>query len=273
MAKQKHSKYKNTAILFELLVRQVTADTLSDKTDSVAIDIIKEHFNKGSELRKELNLYQQLLKHKFNSEKKATALVEAVIQEHKKLNKRTIASSLYTLISEIRKHYPLEVFFKTQLNEYKVYASAYKSFYTHRFTPSELVQSKFTLIEHISQMPVAEVKKEKQLQEDAGLRNLTYKLLVEKFNTKYDDLGENQKRLLNLYITHTTNTPELQENIDRELTTIINRIAKVKTSDSVRKIKLNEIASQLKQRLGKKPNDSTFTAMLSSYELIKEIAR
>jgi len=273
MAKQKHSKYKNTAILFELLVRQVTADTLSDKTDSVAIKIIKEHFHKGSELRKELNLYQQLLKHKFNSDKKAAALVEAVVQEHKKINKRTIATSLYTLISEIRKHYPLDAFFKTQLNEYKVYASAYKSFYTHKFTPAELVQSKFTLIEHISQTPPAEVKKVQQLEEDAGLRNLTYKLLVEKFNTKYENLGENQKRLLNLYITHTTNTPELQENVDRELNTIIRRLGKVKTSDNVRKIKLNEISAQLKQRVGKKPNDSTFTAMLSSYELIKEIAK
>ena len=273
MAKQKHSKYKNTAILFELLVRQVTADTLSDKSNSMAIDIIKEHFPKGSDLRKELNLYQQLLKHKFNSDRKAEALVEAVISEHKKLNKRAIHSSLYTLISEIRKHYPLDQFFKTQINEYKVFASAYKSFYTSKFTPAELVQSKYTLIEHISQTPAAEVKQTKQLEEDAGLRNLTYKLLVEKFNTKYDDLGENQKRLLNLYITHTTNTPELQENVDKELSIIIGRIKKVKTTDNVRKIKLNEISSQLNQRIGKKPNDATFTAMLSSYELIKEINR
>ena len=57
MGKLKHSKCKNTGILFELLVRQIAADTLGGK-NSLALEIIKFHFKKGTELTKELNFYQ-----------------------------------------------------------------------------------------------------------------------------------------------------------------------------------------------------------------------
>ena len=276
MAKQRHSKYKNTGILFELLVRQVTADAMSEKNKSTSVSIIKEYFKKGSELNKELRLYHQLMKTNFNTESKATALIDTVVTEHKKLSKKLIASQRYNLIKAIREKYDLESFFKTKLVDYKLYASVYKTLYTEKFNPAERVTSKFTLIEHICNKVVDKKTQRTEIvenfkQEEVGLRELTYKLLVEKFNKKYSTLDAGQKELLKTYITYTNNTPELQEAVDKSIVKVIKKLNTLKVTDDVRKIKINEIKSQLKDKKGKNPKDSTFTALLTSYEIIKEL--
>ena len=81
----KHSKYKNTGILFELLVRQITADTLSGN-DSKATGILKKYFVR-TELGKEYKLYETLSKHKNLTEGKAEVVVNSVIESSKNLNR------------------------------------------------------------------------------------------------------------------------------------------------------------------------------------------
>jgi len=65
MKKIKHSKFKNTGFIFELLVRQITSEIMS-ANKSVAEKILKEHFNSKKELSKELKLYQYLINEKYN---------------------------------------------------------------------------------------------------------------------------------------------------------------------------------------------------------------
>ena len=89
----KHSKYKNTGILFELLVRQVTNDTLQGMDLSPAITILREFFKKNTSLKRELRLYQTLQNEKFKTEAKANTFLDAVIKEHGKLSKSTIKKS------------------------------------------------------------------------------------------------------------------------------------------------------------------------------------
>ena len=96
----KHSKYKNTGILFELLVRQITADTLSG-SKSKAVDILKQHFVK-SELGKEYRLYETLLKSSNLQESKATLVVDTLIEASKRLNKKALKREKYNLIKEIK---------------------------------------------------------------------------------------------------------------------------------------------------------------------------
>ena len=276
MAKQRHSKYKNTGILFELLVRQVTADAMNSKNKSTSVNIIKEYFKKGTELNKELRLFHQLLKTNFNTENKATALIETVVSEHKKLSKKTIAKQRYNLIKTIRENYNLESFFKTKLTDYKIYASVYKMLYTEKFNPAERVTSKFTLIEHICKKSTDNKTQRTEIvenfkNEDTGLRDLTYKLLVEKFNKKYSKLDKGQRELLKTYISYTNNTPELQEAVNKTISSVIKKLDAITITDKVKKIKINEIKSQLKDKYNKNPKDSTFTALLTSYELIKEL--
>lgn len=278
MAKQRHSKYKNTGILFELLVRQVTADAMSAKNKSTSVNIIKEFFKKGSELNKELRLYNQLMKTHFNSENKASALIDAVLSEHKTLNRKLVSQQRYNLIKAIRENYNLESFFKTKLPDYKLYASVYKTLYTEKFNPAERVTSKFTLIEHICKKTTVEKTQRTEIvenfkQEEVGLRELTYKLLVEKFNKKYSSLDDGQREILKTYISYTNNTPELQESINKTIKNVLSKLNALKITDSVQKIKIDEIKSQLKAKYNKQPKDSTFTALLTSYELIKELSK
>ena len=83
----KHSKYKNTGILYELLVRQIATETLNTANTPKAMCIIKSHFNKGTQLGKELQLYQTILTEKFNSESQANRFIDAVLSSRRKLNK------------------------------------------------------------------------------------------------------------------------------------------------------------------------------------------
>ena len=89
----KHSKYKNTGILFELLVRQITSDTLSGK-DSKATNILKKYFVK-TELGREYKLYETLTKHKNLSEGKAEIIINTVIDTSKNLNRGALKRQKY----------------------------------------------------------------------------------------------------------------------------------------------------------------------------------
>ena len=148
--------------------------------------------------------------------------------------------------------------------------------YTEKFNPAERVTSKFTLIEHICNKSTDKKTQRTEIvedfkKEDTGLRDLTYKLLVEKFNKKYSKLDKGQRELLKTYISYTNNTPELQEAVNSAITNVIKKLDSIKLTDKVKKIKINEIKSQLKDKYNKDPKDSTFTALLTSYELVKEL--
>ena len=91
----KHSKYKNTGILFELLVRQVTADTLNGK-DSASLGIIQRYFVK-SELGKEYKLYETLAKNTSLTEGKANVMIQTLLEASSKLNRSSLKREKYNL--------------------------------------------------------------------------------------------------------------------------------------------------------------------------------
>ncbi len=125
----RHSKYKNTGILFELLVRQITTDTLDGK-DSPAKDILKKYFVK-TELGREYKLYETLLKKTSLTETKANIVVSTLTESSFTLNRGAIKRQKYNLISEIQKHYDLNEFFNHKLPNFtssKITLSVYKPF-------------------------------------------------------------------------------------------------------------------------------------------------
>jgi len=119
----KHSKYKNTGVLFELLVRQSTSDLMSNK-DPKAVKIFKKFFT-NTELGKEYNLYTSVLNAPKLSEAKAEMLVSTIVEQAKKLDREKLDKEKYNLIKEIKKHYDLDDFFKAKIETYKIYASVY----------------------------------------------------------------------------------------------------------------------------------------------------
>ena len=205
MARDRHSKYKNTGILFELLVRQITNDMMLGNEKSPAIKIVKEFFKKGTSLNRELELYQTLQKTRFNTQDKANRLIDTVISEYNKINKKSIAKQKYNLIKNIKNNYILDNFFRTKVPTYKVNASIWRILEGNGINPAKTVASRYFLIENIINKKV----NKKQINEisnelnkhDKDLRLLSYNILLEKFNNKYGkSLSANQKRLLKEYI-------------------------------------------------------------------------
>ena len=286
MKKIKHSKVKNTGVLFELLVRQITLEVLNgDKTEN-AKKIVKEFFAPGTELNKELRLYDLLLKEKYNSESKAEMFVETVSQAHSKLNVVKLSKEKYNLIKEINSKFDLEQFLSSPITNYKVIASIYKVFEskkTENYDIKDIFNSKVTLIENIISrptvsklVPTSDSTKliETYKQQDKDLRLLTYKILVETFNKKYTNLNDKQKGLLKEYINNMSNTSKFKDYLAIELPQIVSELKTIKSKigDKVTTIKLTETISVLeKMKIGKTVTDNHVSSIMLSYELIKEL--
>ena len=284
MKKIKHSKFKNTGFIFELLVRQVTAEIMSSNK-SVAEKILKEYFNAKKELSKELKLYQYLINEKYNSEVKAEKFIDTILEARKRLDEKKIVKEKYNLIKAIKETYNLDDFIKSPISNYKVLASIYKIFETvsstEQFEPTDIVSSRFTITESIintsiqnKDQKIKDAVIEEYQKQDENLRALSYKFLVENCNKKYKNLTEEQKSLLRQYINNINNTGKLNEYVSNEVSNIIGLLKEVgtKITDKVTKIKLAETISNLKKiKSVKKIKEEHLSAMMMTYELLNEL--
>ena len=274
--KIKHSKYKNTGILFELLTRQITSDTISGGNNK-ALSILKKYFNSKSELLKEYKIYNTLSTKKYKDHNKATILVDTLIEAHSKLNKSLLRREKYNLIKELKSTYDLNNFFKAKITNYKVMASIFNITENKDASPLSIVDTKVKLVEHIVK-PVKSIKKniviENYNNEDQNTRLLTQKILLEKFNEKYKGLGENQKTLLQEYVNAVSNSPSLKTYINSEIKEVKKQLTKYssKVTDKAVKIKLNETKNLIKPLCKKSSvHDDNVSNLLNYYELINEL--
>ena len=274
--KIKHSKYKNTGILFELLTRQITSDTISGGTNK-ALSILKKYFNSKSELLKEYKIYNTLSTKLYKDETKATLLVNTLIEAHSKLNRSRLRREKYNLIKEIKSTYDLNNFFKAKITYYKIMASIFNLTENKDATPLSIVNSKVELVEYITRSNKSISKNiviEKYNNEDKNTRLLTQKILLEKFNEKYKGLGENQKTLLQEYVNAVSNSPSLKTYINSEIKEVKKQLTKYSktVTDQVIKIKIDE-AKNLIKPLCKKSfvHDDNVSNLLNYYELVNEL--
>ena len=221
-SKTKHSKIRNTGILFELLTRQITVDVLNNDKKGSAAKILKEFFNKKTQLGKEYELYRVLTVENYTSEIKANHLVDAVVKARQKLNNSQLKREKYNLIKEIKKNYDINDFFMARIPNYKVNASIFKVFDSNTDgNPATETDSRFTIVEHVTRKQKSNKKEDKKLVEgykkqEKDLRLLAYGILVEKFNKKYSSLSQSQKKLLKEYINNISNTNSLKEFVETE---------------------------------------------------------
>ena len=278
----KHSKIRNTGLLFEFLLRQITADVLNKKSDCKASHIVKKNFNENTELGKELALYNILINKKFNSDKKADYFINEVINERKNLNSTTLKREKYNLIREIKDSYDLQKFLSSKVRNYSVYASVYKLFEYNDISPVEKTESHFNLVEHVTTSNKTNIKSSLTtvLPKDEDLRIITYKTLLEKFNNKYTKLSGSQKNLLREYINNISNTNSLKDTLKQ----IVNGLKEdLKThsknlKDKVVKIKMNEAIKSIDKMCGVnvKSNmvkDSHVVQTMRYLELLKELKK
>jgi len=248
--KVKHSKYKNTGILFELLTRQLTSDTIAGNQPK-ALAIIKKYFSGDSALLKEYKIYHTFINKKYKEDNKATMLISTLVEAHERLNKSQLRREKYNLIKEIKETYDINDFFKAKISNYKVMASIFNLLENKQASPLSIVNSKVTILEHIIVKPV-EDKKDTVLEnfskQDKDTRLLTYKVLLEKFNNKYTNLGENQKTLLKEYVNSVTNSPALKSYINQEIQEVKKELINFskKVEDKAVAIKLVETKNMIK---------------------------
>ena len=280
--KLRHSKYKNTGILFELLVRQITSDTLSAK-NSPAKDILQKYFVK-TELSKEFKLYETLFKKTGLTEGKAEIIINTLLESFKNLNKSTLKREKYNLVNEIKKHYNLEDFFKNQIPNYKIKASfyilneAYNQDSHNNY--SKVIQHKITLLEHLTSKEISEKVKKNVINEfesyDKDVRILTYRILLEKFNKKYDGLNLNQKLTLKEFINAIDSTSTLKDFYNTKIVEIKEVLLNLnkKVTDKATQIKINEISNLIFEAdKSTKINDDHLVNLLQYYSLIEELKK
>ncbi len=278
----KHNKFRNTGVLFELLVRQIASDTLAN-TDSKAVKIVKKFFT-NSELAKEHKLYHTVLTAPRLSEGKAESLINATVDQAKKLKKEELLKEKYNLIKEIKKHYNLESFFKSKVNNYKTLAAAYTLFESameNKFVePKQIVINKLTIMEHITKKQLIENTDSDEIKsfnkEDKNIRILAYRMLIEKFNSKYSDLSDRQKLVLKEFINNISNPEHLKvfinENLNKvrqELTDLVKQV-----NDKTTEIKLNEVITLIKLISPKSSvKDDHLVTLLQYQQLAEEIKK
>jgi len=280
MAQIKHNKYRNTGILFELLVRKITADTMSNQ-DSKAVTLIKKHFV-NTELAKENKIYQMISKSHNLSSVKAETTLSTILEINKSLDQTKLAKEKYNLIKEIKSVFDIEDFFKAKISNYKLLSSTYtlleanasplKNFET-------IINSKLNIIEHISLQDLTlneSPQSDEYTQMDKGTRALVYKIMLEKFNTKFDNLSHDQKEVLKEYINNISNTTRLKSFIDSKFTSLKESLLKSlpKIEDATAKIKVKEVINLINPILESKIlKDDNIIALLQYQELHSELKK
>jgi hypothetical protein len=278
----KHSKYKNTGLIFELLVKQITADTLNKK-DSQAVTILKKNFTGKSALVREFKLYEFIIKNKSVSQAKAESIVSTIIEVARSINKETLKKQKYNLIKEIKDSYDLDEFFSISVNDYKPLAALYCLLEAHKNSnivdPNFLVDNKTTILEHLTKeqqnkQQVRDTLIEEYSKYDKDLKLLTFKILLEKFNSKYGTLLPEQKNILKEFITSVDSSARLRNVVNEELKKLREVINKLKNNinDEIVTIKLQEIVKTIKPiSKSKKVTDDHLVNIMQYHELVQEL--
>ncbi len=281
----KHSKYKNTGILFELLTRQITADILSGNGTSRAIPIVEKYFKKNRELGKELILYRSFFSGKKLSETKSLDYINLLVEQRKTLDNKKLKREKYELVSEIKNNYDLENFFSNRVPSYKIYASIYKNFecavqgYTFE-NVQDLSEAKYTLVEYLSgniedKKVVVENEVVNTLREqEKDIRLLAYKLMFDRFNQKYTNLNPKQKNLIREYVSNGSDLDYMLEFTKKEAVKVADSITRKmpQVEDEVQRIKLAEVVHQLESFSDlTKMKNSHLTALMIGYELDSQL--
>jgi hypothetical protein len=274
MATPKHSKYKNTGLLFELLVRQITADTMND-TNSPAITILKKYFV-NTELGKEYRLYEQLGNYKNQSETKSEIIISSLLEASAKLNRSEVKKQRYNLIKEVRNKYSEEKFFKVKVNNYKIYA-AFNNLVENQsnkdITPEDTIHNKLTLLEHLIK-PLANKPADTLMEEykeyPKDVKILTHRIMLEKFNDKYEHLLPEQRNILREVVTSIDNTSKLRDFYNTKITEVREKLThKLDTlEDKVIKIKIQEVLKYISPvEKTRTVSDENIINLLQYYEL------
>lgn len=270
-----HNKLRNTGLIFELLGKAVVQEALH-RDRSNALGIVKRHFKRDSELLKELNLYTSLNQ---RTENDPIELIELAAKAWRGLDHKKLEAEKYNLVKDIKKVYDLAEFFKPRSDRYKLSASIYKVFNGGERTtdPDGYLSARNYIREHIcGKTPEALKTESEQLWEgeERAVRKIGFKLLVKKFNEKYQTLGERQKTIISKYITEDLTSDKFKTFIVRELEYI-----KQKLNEKSKQITEVDLRTKINESMDLMPaianvrllREEHLSALLKFHDLLEEL--
>src|SRR6056300_1944517 len=186
------------------------------------------------------------------SQSKAEAIVSTITEVSRKLDQKTLKAQKYELISAIKESYDVNEFFGMQVRDYKPLAALYCLLEAqnndNHINPQILIDNKTTILEHLTSAQQNEEEVRDNLIEeyskyDKDLKLLTFKILLEKFNSKYGTLLPEQKNILKEFITCVDSSTRLRNVVNEELEKLKKVISNLKeiVKDEIVAIKLQEI--------------------------------
>ena len=269
--RSKHNKKRNTAFLYEALVRELTKATLEDDLErkDFIVSVLKEYFKKGTILSKELELYKTLSETNGIEKGLASRLIEESKKQQGLLNKKKLFTEQSNLISKINKSLSGSPFSNFVPN-YKNLATVYQVF-NGNLSPKKRVLLEEKLLEDM--VSQSEDRKEQQ-----PISGLAFKMFAKKFNDVYSNgLLEEQRNLLGRYInSFADNGIELKMYLNEEygrLSEEVKRSLDIKEikEDTLMTEKANQVLSIIETFKERPIDNEMLEQTLRIQQLVREI--
>jgi hypothetical protein len=272
LTKTRHNKKRNTAFLYEALVRELTKSIVSKDGErkQTILSIMKEHFAAGTTLRKELDLFKDLYEntsmHPYTCEK----LIQEVKRTHASLDKNEIFKEQTSLINKINKSLSRDV--------YTNFVPNYKNLATIAQILNPDVSAKSRVLLESNLVKVLSSDPDTVRKEMVPIDNLVYSTFVKKFNEQYgDDLLEEQKELLSRYIaSFHDNAIELSIFLNEEISSLKRSLITAnERALEINNVTLQENIKKVLEILGQSSKSEitidTISQVLKIQSLVKEL--
>mgnify|MGYP003112084314 CR=1 FL=1 len=268
--KNKHNKKRNTAFVYEALIKEATAAVLKKdhNTKDKVISLLKKYFNSSSILSKDLDCYRSLYETRGISEKDSRRLIEVAITDKRLIDPSKLFKLQSQMINDINKEVDSNIF-NNFVPNYKTLATIDQMF-SVKTTPKKRVMLENELIGYMSDNKVTE--------KSPFVDNIVVGSFVDKFNSKYsNELLEEQKKLLTHYISSfTDNSLELKIYLNTEIARLKEQLEGARTMNEISLDvdmgkKLESVINKLSSFAESEINDDVLLTVLKTQSLTKEI--
>ncbi len=267
----KHNKKRNTAFLYEALVRELTESVVKNNKhkQNKIVSIIKDHFNTDSVLKEELELYKSIYETRHIEKKTAEKIVYQVKERHDSLDKKKLFQEQSALINKISRTLSTKLY-NNFVPNYKTIASVYSI-----FQDALPVKDRVLLEENIVEQMSASVETVQETLQP--IDSLVFNTFAQKFNEEYKDLlSESQKSLLGNYISSfSDNGIELKIYLNEEIGRLKESLDNLKTEqakdNSDLKEKITKVYTVLDETKNKEIDTETIEIVLNAQQLLEEI--
>jgi len=193
----KHNKKRNTAFLYECLIKEMTKAVVRGELQKKQqiIETLKRYFSKGKPLYNDLQLYKQLMEPQKLEESLGLRYMKEVKEDWESLDRKQIFNEQTNLIKEFNQNLPEA--FGNFISNYKSIATVGQYFNSNGLK----AKTRLLIEEKVKGLVISHPRtiKEDKLK---TLDNITYNTFVSKFNDTYKEaLLKEQRELLTNFIT------------------------------------------------------------------------